>query len=472
MNRFEIDEVDGWLRRNRLLASSDCFAQGLDVLSEHRRCSEAGPAHVLLHPSNPDSWMGGAFASICAGASLWFVPPNWSNAQLEILRSRFSPDFILSDAGWQNTRETPAVNGGGGERAWLSELGQKIMIPTGGSSGNTRFAVHDLHTHTAAVHGVARQFLGRSCRTGDFNYCSDLPLWHVSGWMQVVRAFLSDSSFFTGLHAREDWKAQLSGRWISVVPTQLKRMLEDAVGRAVLQQADVVIVGGGPCPESVLHESLRKGVHPWVTYGMTETLGMIAGKQLLDEQDFPRAAEVFPHASIAIEGRNGSNQSAGEKGEIVVQSAALFRGYVPLSVREGALLFEPCRGKLHTRDLGSMDERGGLHVWGRMDDLILTGGEKVNPLEVENEIRKFPGIEDCLVGSLPDGEWGQRVVCLFTAGVGLTIDTSGLVQFLKMRLESFKIPKNWARVESLPYDAKGKIDKSRLRIRILEVFAN
>ncbi len=468
MNQFAEQHVEHWLKTNELHEARKCFDQGLQKLSFFEHESSFSARNLWIHTSVFEDWIGGGFAGLCKGVNVWFIPPAWNDSALASLRERFPPDFVLTEQGWDLIQGNIRSKDCCGENA---ELVGKLMIPTGGSSGKQKFAIHDEDTMLAAVSGAGLQFYGRSVQRGDFNYCNDLPLWHVSGWMQVIRSFLSDSNYFKGEFGRKMWSEISGEKWISVVPTQLQRMLTDKKSFLMLKKADWVIVGGGPCPVEVLTHCLKKGIHPWVTYGMTETLGMIAGKLINSADDLFVGATVFPHASVEIVDLKGDSIVTGNEGEIVVASSSLCSGYVSLNSVETTDRIIRLLKRIFTKDFGYLDAEDGFHVLGRMDDLIVTGGEKVNPFEVEEKIRELPGIEDCVVGPIEDSEWGERVVCLYTSIDGGDLDSKVMKSALLDQMEAFKIPKSWGRVESLKADEKGKRNRNDLKKRLGEVFA-
>lgn len=118
-------------------------------------------------------------------------------------------------------------------------------------------------------------------------------------------------------------------------------------------------------------------------------------------------------------------------------------------------------GYLHTGDLGYFDEEGYFYLVDRKKDMIISGGENVASREVEDVIRRHSAVKDCAVIGLVDAKWGE-VVC---AVLSLTMDVpdSELIEHCKKYIASYKTPKRWARIKSLPVNAAGKIDKQRLR---------
>jgi len=467
MNQFSVSDARKWLVLNGLSESRIMFETTLERLAVYSKSGSREIPDIWIHTRSEADWIGGALAGLCLKVRVWFVPVVWTASSVHAIGTTVCPDWILTDAGWSSY---PFGKYSACDDRSNLPFESGLLIPTGGSSGRTKFAFHRLHSLHAAVLGVSRHFLKRDPLEGDFNYCGGLPLWHVSGWMQVIRSYLTNSRYFLADKGALEWAQMEKCRWLSVVPTQLRRMMDDLSKRSILEHADFLIVGGGACPTDILLRCSEIGIFPWVTYGMTETLGMIAGKTIRCDQDLEVAAEVFNHARIGILDESGMLRFDNEPGEIVVECDALCSGY--WSMEGSASHFSALQSPLRTRDFGSLESGGGLHVLGRMDDLIISGGEKVNPREVETVVRQTPEIQDCVVTSIPDADWGSRIVCLYTTSLNDELNVDGIKLQIKSRLESYKIPKSWKRVKSLPFDEKGKLKKTELEHLVAELFAN
>jgi o-succinylbenzoate---CoA ligase len=177
------------------------------------------------------------------------------------------------------------------------------------------------------------------------------------------------------------------------------------------------------------------------SYGATETAAMVAA---LRPEQFLNGGRgcgtALPHARIEIVG-----------GVVQIGSEALFRGYYP-AVREGTTWM--------TGDLGEIDAGGGLVIHGRSDDLILTGGKKVSPLEVEEALRASGEFDDIAVIGLPDAEWGRVVVACHPASARLP--DRGRIEAALSGLAPFKRPKRYAAISPWPRNAQGKINRAEL----------
>ena len=325
-----------------------------------------------------------------------------------------------------------------GERGWL-------CIPTGGSSGAMKLARHDERTIGAAVAGFCAHFgVARVDAVGL------LPAWHVSGLMAWARC-----RFTGGAYRAWDWKRvergerpepmRSGGEFLSLVPTQLARLLNDPTAVAWLREFRAVLIGGGPAwPE--LRERARAERLPLVfSYGMTETAALVAAQrpeEFLAGDD--SSGSALPHARIETDA----------EGRIVIAAESLFSGYGPET---------RATGRWRTEDLGEIDAEGRLRVRGRADALIITGGEKVNPAEVEDALRRVGGAEldDVAVVGVPHPEWGSEVVALYRAETDMEEKLrAGLVD----TLAPAKRPKRYVAVpaERWPRDARGKLDRAVL----------
>lgn len=324
----------------------------------------------------------------------------------------------------------------GSEIGWLG-------IATGGSSGGLKFARHDERTLGAAAEGFRAHFgLAR------VNAVDVLPAHHVSGFMARVRCAISG-----GEHRAWDWKrleaggrpAVAGGDWvISLVPTQLQRLLASAEATDWLRRFAVIFLGGGPVWPALAEAAAEARLRVSLSYGMTETAAMVTA---LRPEEFLAGARssgaALPHARVTIDAE-GLVRLAGE---------SVFRGYYPERRTER---------EFTTADLGRIDERGHLHVLGRADAAIITGGEKVQPQEVEAALRASGEFADVAVIGVPDPEWGQSVVaCYPRAGRGPEV---GRVEASLRELSAFKRPKRFIAIASAiwPRNAQGKLNRAEL----------
>lgn len=439
INSFSEKDIIQWFESNALDEAIQWFKWGCHELDALFSRSNQNCLDVFLCTESTAKWLGLSFSCILRKQRVWFISPNWRNSEWSQLSEIIHPQLLWADSPIPLSLISVDEEG---EEAKLPG----IMIPTGGSSGALKFAWHTVESMTHAVQGMVGFFLGRALQRGDFTYSCELPLWHVSGWMQAYRSFLSDSRWNLMLLNREESFL----KWMSVVPTQLNRILRSG-NESNLKQIDFVVVGGGACPKMILDMAIQKGVTLWITYGMTETAGMVAGKRVSCDDDLVKGARIFPHADIIIEPFDDGNFLQ-NTGEIKVSSKSMCRGFNGQCFRKDNERFY-----LATKDLGYFDHSKGFHIVGRLDTVLNSGGEKVLPIEVENMMRAHSMITDCLVSGMKDPDWGNKIVCVYSTEDGQSIPDETLKAYARERISPYKIPKIWKHVQAISYNEKGKL---------------
>jgi o-succinylbenzoate---CoA ligase len=275
-----------------------------------------------------------------------------------------------------------------------------------------------------------------------------LPLHHVSGLLAWLRCALTG-----GEYRPLDWKAVEGGElpalpakpqgWvISLVPTQLGRLLQQPAAVAWLQGFRIIFLVGAPAWPDLLARAAAARLPLSLGYGLTETAAMVTAQRPVDFLLGRRSSgPVLPHATVQV----------GGDGVISVGGDSLFRGYYP-QWRD--------RRPLATGDLGRLDERGDLHVLGRRDAVIITGGEKVDPAEVEAVLCGCGELGEVVVVGRPDPEWGQVVVAAYPATAQ---PLWALVhQAVALRLSPAKRPKHYVPLAEWPVNAQGKVNRAEV----------
>ena len=267
-----------------------------------------------------------------------------------------------------------------------------------------------------------------------------MPLQHVAGVSILVRSIYAGGSvrLLSGFDVETFIPAMHGGvTMVSVVPTMLHSILEHDSGP--YEGLRAVLVGGGPIAGGLLRKGAEAGLPVLPTYGMTETFGQVA--TLKPGSPLESRAHPLPGIRLRIE----------PDGRIAVNGRQLFAGY----------LGEPNRNDdwFITSDLGEIDDDGALSVSGRVDAVIVTGGENVDPVRVEVELLAHPGVVDVVVVGIPDEKWGEIVVAVY---VGSATEDE-LVSDLGERLPRYMVPSRWVMVEAIPRTALDKPDRSAAR---------
>jgi o-succinylbenzoate---CoA ligase len=301
------------------------------------------------------------------------------------------------------------------------------VIHTSGTTGEPK-AVELTYANHAASAAAAADALGVH---PDDRWLCPLPLHHVGGLGVLIRCVLNRTTAV--VHERFDVdrvRGTLEGGEVtlaSLVPTMLARLRERGLREAPGLRA--IALGGGPIPAGLLEWAGDMGIPVVPVYGMTET-----GSQIV------AGSPGRPLRGVELE--------IGTDGEILVRGPMVARGELGSD------------GWLHTGDLGRIDADGRLHVEGRLKELIVTGGENVAPLEVEQALLAHPAVEDAGVAGRPDPEWGEAV----TAFVVLRKQASAeeLRRWCRERLAPSKVPKAVHTVDALPRNRGGKLLRGRL----------
>ena len=227
----------------------------------------------------------------------------------------------------------------------------------------------------------------------------------------------------------------------SIVPTMLAKILDEAPEARVPATLRTLLVGGAAMPLALRRRAVEAGWPVMTTYGMTETASNVVTTPFA-ERFLPADSLGLPNAGVEIDIR---------KGEVWVKGEMLATGYW------GGQRFDP-NAWYPTGDLGEWAEDGRLRVLARRTDLILSGGENVYPVEVENALETISGIRAARVVGLPDPVWGAIVTALIvTADEGPS--NLEIVSALKEKLAPYKCPRRLARVGALPVTAAGKPER-------------
>ena len=350
-----------------------------------------------------------------------------------------------------------------------------ILRTSGSTTGTGRL----IAMSAAALFASARATHARLGGPG--TWLLPLPAHHVAGLQILIRSLeagtepvvvdtsagFSPTALADALDsARLSTGAAASRLYVSLVPTQLVRVLQDPVAGRALSDADAVLLGGAAADPALLARARRAGVTVVTTYGMSETGGgcVYNGRPLAGVE-------------VAIQ-----DPDAEGAGRILLSGPVLAEGYLRPSGRrpgdrpddgEG---FHRSGGKriLATSDRGRLHPDGRLEVLGRLDDVIITGGVKVEPRRVEEALTAIDGVAEACVVGLPDEKWGSRLVAAVvleppagqkSAG-GLEgrhrPDGTALREAVRARLDGAHAPKRVVVLEALPLRPSGKVDRRRV----------
>jgi O-succinylbenzoic acid--CoA ligase len=305
-----------------------------------------------------------------------------------------------------------------------------LVVFTSGSTGAARGIVHTRTSILAAARASEQRLGWRD----DDRWLACLPLAHTGGLSIVIRCLVARMPLV--LHegdfdARAVAALMLEARvtLASLVPTQLAALLDDPAWRAPAHLR-AVLLGGAAAPPALVDAALARGVPVLQTYGLTETFGQLATAR---EPGGP----LVPLPGVEIAG--GS--------PLRVRGPMLARCYL-----DGAAIAP----ELVTADLGEVHD-GVLRVYGRADDVIITGGENVHPAEVEAVLAATPGVRAAAVFGVVDERWGQVVAAALATAPGF--DAASARERWHAALAPHALPRRIAFVDELPQLPNGKLDR-------------
>jgi acyl-CoA synthetase (AMP-forming)/AMP-acid ligase II len=340
---------------------------------------------------------------------------------------------------------------------------EAMILLTSGSTGAPKGVVHTQGTllHAALLIAAALPYAEDDVAVSFLPFFASipehvLPLLLVGGTLEILPRFDVDTVC----------DACSRSTTFDSVPTILARLLE-AGDPEKLARLRWIMFASEPMPPALLHRwrTTFPGVAVAELYGMTEMLTIThATEACLAEE--PRSVGVpFATSRVEILDPDGHALPPGADGEVVCASPARMRGYFDDPAATAAALTPD--GAMRTGDLGRWDEKGRLHLTGRLKDVIITGGMNVAPVEIEAVACSHPDVMSAAVVGIPDVRWGETPVVVAVTRNGSAMAAAELLAFCRGELASFKRPTGAAVVDDLPLTGIGKLAKNELRDSIL-----
>ena len=407
---------------------------------------------------------GGATASQRIALPPELDPPIWATALLAILAigavavllpSRAAPrerKRLLERTGaveWRPPRTTESAAAPAPLRIAIHR--PATVVFTSGSSGQAKAVVHSTANHLYNAAGSAANIpLGP-----DDAWLVALPLSHVAGLSILFRtlsagacALFADSS---ALHDASDPAARLlpGATHVSLVETQLRRLLQIPGWQALTRRLRAALIGGSALSAPLLRQARAEGLPVCASYGCTEMASQVATTRPGDPSEtFAGAAPVLPHREVAISAA----------GEILLGGRTLCLGYLDQeSVRPAA----GADGWFASGDLGRLDG-GRLSVTGRRDARFISGGENIQPEEVEQALLEHPAVLAAVCVAVPDTEFGSRPAAFLALASG-PLPPSDIEAHLDARLARFKHPVRYFALPATPSGSAGSASRSAIK---------
>src|SRR3954454_20591908 len=310
---------------------------------------------------------------------------------------------------------------------------------------------------------------GMHLQVGDRDvYLHTLPLFHCNGWGMPYA--------LAGLGARQVVIRKIDG-------AEILRRVErhgvtlmcgaPAVWNAVLDAAAhwdgeipgrdrvrIVVAGAPPPSRTIARIGAELGCQFNQIYGLTETAPLLTINRPREEFDALEPQERAKNLARAGVPALGIRLQTSESGEVLAQGNVVLAGYwenpdASAEALEG--------GWFHTGDGGSLDDGGYLTISDRKKDVIITGGENVSSIEVEDAVFSHPAVAEVAVIGVPDDKWGEMVTALVVLAEGQSVTEAELIAHCRARLAHYKAPKRVEFRDELARTATGKIQKFKLR---------
>jgi O-succinylbenzoic acid--CoA ligase len=300
------------------------------------------------------------------------------------------------------------------------------ILFTSGSSGTPKAVLHTLGNHYYNAHGSNRNI---SIKPGD-RWLLSLPLYHVGGLAILFRSFLAAGTVVLPDEnlSLEKTLQNFEITHISLVPTQLMRLLRQEDNINALRKMKAVLLGGAPIPGHLIQKAMANRLAIFTSYGSTEMSSQITTTAPGDSAaELDSAGRLLPYREIMIH----------EKSEILVRGKTLFKGYL---VRGGLNPARDDDGWFHSGDLGIMNDKGYLKIFGRKDNMFISGGENVYPEEIELALCQLEGVLNAVVVAWDHAEFGKRPVAFVKTADNSEHLLTSLKERLRKVLPAFKIP--------------------------------
>jgi long-chain acyl-CoA synthetase len=341
------------------------------------------------------------------------------------------------------------------------------ILYTGGTTGTPKGVMLSHENINTSIHTVV--FNERSVET-DRALCF-LPFNHVFGQMHIMNGTILSAGCLEMLPTFDLDRvlALLAAKRVTKlfsVPTIYVRLLGLPNLKEKLGSVRYCFSAAASMAADVVRQwKERTGLSIYEGYGMTEAAPVVTYNHHY-RHVIGSVGTTVPGVEIQIRDENGNQLPQGTSGEVCIRGRNIMKGYFndPETTRKS--FWE--HGWFRSGDIGVVDEDGYLSIVDRIKDMIITGGENVYSLEVEEVLYTIPEVQECAVIGLPDKEWGERVTACITLKPDKSLNEEQLKKELKSRLSVFKVPKQFIILEDFPRSPAGKILKREIRDNYLQ----
>lgn len=426
---------------------------GLPAIVSFLAASVAGTA-APLNPGYREDEV--AFYLEDTAAKVLLVPPDGADAACKAAGTRRVPVFSLATDGAGVVRIAGAPNGKTASAPAPDDVA--LVLHTSGSTGRPK-RVPILHRNIAAsIHNIVAHY---GLSPADVSLCV-MPLFHVHGLVaSTLSTLLSGGTVVAPLkfNPLSFWRIvrDTGATWYSAVPT-IHNLLVARAGEERPAGAEglrfIRSCSASLPPEMMGRMERVFGVPVLEAYGMTEASHQMASNPLPPDARKPGSVGPGTGVQIGIMDEAGNHLAPGERGEVVIQGPNVVSGY---ENNPEANAKSYTNGWFRTGDQGYLDADGYLTLTGRIKELIVRGGEKIGPREIDEVLLCHPAVAEAVAFGVPHPTWGEEVA----AAVVLKepVDEAAILAFCKERLAEFKRPKKVYIITAIPRTATGKIQR-------------
>jgi fatty-acyl-CoA synthase len=460
------------------------------VRAVSRHLQDRGAERLVAVDVNSEAVPVGLFAAALAGIP--YVPVNYrlADAQLVAIMERAAPGLAVVEstvparlglagiAGLSMIGRSEFLAADGPEPSGVGGVDPEdpaVLLFTSGTTGEPKAAVLR-HRHLTSYVLETVEFMGADSEDAAL---VSVPPYHIAGIAAVLTSVWSGRRLvYLPQFSAESWVDTAAAQAVThamVVPTMLGRILEVLVERGEkLPALRHLSYGGGRMPIALVERALDQLPHVGLVnaYGLTETSSTIA---VLGPEDHREAivstepevrmrlgsvGRPLPNLEVEIRDHEGVAVPAGTHGEIWVRGEQVSGEYLG----RGAAL--SADGWLATNDGGWLDAEGFLFVEGRLDDVIVRGGENLSPGEIEEVLMEHPGVVDAAVIGIPDDQWGEAVAAVIVVVDGVPVEAAALRAWVAERLRSTRAPERIEFRTELPYSETVKQHRRVLKAEL------
>lgn len=430
--------------------------------------------YIALFPSlSVDSVM---FIAACyvIGQKILVLPTNIQQSEIDDAFDALKPvSIFVTDKVTFKSESIPVhtIPDHGGQNAILDKSTHSLLgdvdsepneyftcLMTSGSTGKPKLVQHIRRNFQAAARSSSSNL---RIKPGD-QWLLNLPLNHIAGISIIIRSLLSGSvvrltedSSIEALANVLQHDPDLS--YCSLVPTQLTRLYQKHTFRTG-SNLKMILLGGGPISESLIIESRLRRIPVMPSFGMTETTAQCLAVPFDEISTAPEYSCGKPLPGIEAQLRVDPDDEESGYQLLWIKGNQVFKKYTDPDLT--SVSFDG-HGWFCTGDYASVDSEGYFRIIMRRTDRIVSGGENINPREVESALNSLVEITDVAVIGLPDDEWGQVVTAVVVSNHSVTLP------WIKTKLDGvlpgFKQPKKIIQVNAIPRTASGKILRRELQ---------